>query len=168
MNIFRRRMGIGLGLVLVSCVAGLALLAYVTLRPVSKGECNRKMISTSMSSDRVWQALVGEEICSDGYFVTTDTEVVRLVRNNATQRTESDVFSADHSTGGVGRRNETWPVIRWLGPRLLEIEVPNKSLIGLSKERFEDVAIRIKFNPDNPEERKRWLKDIERGPGSKP
>lgn len=163
MNIFRRRMGIGLVLVLLSCVAGLALLAYVVLRPVPKDECNRKMISTSVSADRVWQALVGEETCSDGYFVTTNTDVVRLVRNSGAQRSEGDVFSADHFAAGVAGRDETRPVTRWLEPRLLEIEVPNKSLIGLSKERFEDVTIRIRFNPDNPEERKRWLKGIERG-----
>ena len=43
---------------------------------------------------------------------------------------------------------------------LLEIQIPNRSLIGLRAERFEDVAIRIKFNPDDPEARKHWLKDV--------
>jgi hypothetical protein len=122
-----------------------------------KGECQRETISRAISQDSFWIAYVYEDIRSDGYFTTVVADTVHLVRAHKHQL-EGDVFTID--TGGDPTNR---PILKWLSSRLLQIEVPNKSLIGLHKRRFDDVIIRVKFNPNDPAQRKRWLKEIEKG-----
>jgi hypothetical protein len=44
-----------------------------------------------------------------------------------------------------------------LSPQRLELTVPNKSLIGLQRSSYKGIEITIKFNPDDPAERRQFL-----------
>lgn len=150
-----KRLGVFESFVVLLCICAVAVLAHCKDSRSTKGGCEKRTVSTSLSPDRIWSAVVREEICSDGAFTTSAANVVQLVRSGETETDEGKIFSAD--TGG---HPENTPLLKWLAPRLLQITVPNKSLIGLSKSTFGDVNIQVKFDPDNPEERKRWLKEI--------
>jgi len=49
------------------------------------------------------------------------------------------------------------PVIDWVSDRTLQIKVPVNSLIGLQKSMEGDVTVSVKFDPDDPAERERFL-----------
>jgi hypothetical protein len=119
--------------------------------------CESETITKSKSPDGAWIAIVREDICSDGTFVTVVTDSVHLESHGVSQKRGGDVLTVD---GG----GDFKPKVHWLKPTLLQILIPNKSLIGLKKDKINGVKIRVKFNPNDPEERKRWLKEIERGP----
>jgi hypothetical protein len=131
-----------------------------------KGGCQREAISVLMSPDDAWVALVQEDICSDGYFVTTVTDTVQLSPRGATDavqltshsdkpKHENDIFALDEHG-----HPEMRPLTRWLSPQQLQITVPNKSLIGLQKSSYEGIEVVVKFEPDDPAERERWLKSL--------
>src|ERR1700681_703208 len=71
-----------------------------------KGGCQRQTISAMVSPDDEWVALVQEDTCSDGYFVTVVNDVVELVRRGTAgtvqltrhpdvPKHESDIFALD-------------------------------------------------------------------------
>ena len=131
-----------------------------------KGGCQRLTISAEISPDETWWALTQEDVCSDGYFVTTIIDTVQLVRRETVDtidltehpiepRHEDDVFAVEEHGHPENR-----PLTRWLSPQILQITVPNKSLIGLRKPTFQGIEISIKYDPDDPVERERWLKSL--------
>jgi hypothetical protein len=116
-------------------------------------ECERETISTLMSPDDSWVAVVQEITCSNQAFgMTSVTDGVQLVRRGDELKESNDVFGVDR--GGWKER----PLTRWLSPSKLQITVLNKSLIGLQKSSYDGVDIVVKFEPDDPVERERWLK----------
>jgi hypothetical protein len=144
---------------------GAAMLGGTALAQ-EKGGCQRETISVLMSPDDTWVALVQEDTCSDGYFVTTVTDTVQLARRDTTDtvqltrhadvpKHENDVFALDEHG-----RPENRPLARWLSPQELQVMIPNKSLIGLQKNSYESIEIVIKYEPDDPAERERWLKSL--------
>jgi len=137
-----------------------------TAQAQEKGGCQRRTISVLMSPDDAWVALVQEDMCSDGYFVTTLTDTVQLARCDTTAavqltwhpdkpKHENDVFALDEHG-----QPENRPLTRWLSAQKLQITVPNKSLIGFQKSNYERIEIVIKYEPDDPAERERWLKSL--------
>lgn len=130
-----------------------------------KAGCQRETISMSVSPDNAWIALVQEDICSDGAFVTTITNTILLVRHDSieniplaahaeTPAHPNDIFTMDKP----GPENR--PTIRWLSAAKLQVTVPNKSLIGLKKDHYDTIEIVIKYEPDDPAERERWRKSL--------
>jgi hypothetical protein len=116
-------------------------------------ECEGEMISMLVSPDDGWVALVQEVVCSgEGFGTTAITDGVQIVRRGEVPEKGNDVFGVDE-----GGRAEIRPLTRWLSPQKLQITVPNKSLIGLQKSSYEGIEIVIKFEPDDPAERERWL-----------
>jgi hypothetical protein len=109
------------------------------------------MLSTLKSPDERWDAVVQEEVCSDGAFVTTVAGVIQLVPHGQKLRPEDDVFAAGYES------QEPRP--RWTSPSNLEITVPNLSAIGVQKQSHEGVAISIKFEPDAPVARERFWRE---------
>ncbi len=156
--------GITFGLAMLVCTVVLIVLWHEFDRNLSAGGCDSEIIAQTLSADHAWRALVREETCSDGAFTTTMADVVHLVgaSSDGGKAIEGDVFAVSEGGHPYNR-----PVIRWVGPRLLDIVVPNKSSIGLRRDAFDGVTIRVRFNPDNPEERKRWLEDIKMAPVTK-
>jgi hypothetical protein len=127
--------------------------------------CSRTAISMTVSPDDTWVALVRRDICSDGFFVTTVVNTVQLLRYAAVGTIdllprpelptirENDVFAVE------GPTPKQRPLIRWLANSKLQITVPNLSLIGLKKDSYEKVDIIVKFEPDDPGARERWLRE---------
>ena len=143
-------------------IVSAAVLAGAALAQGEAG-CQRQTISMLMSPDDAWVALVHEDICSDGYFVTTVTDTVQLVRRDTTDavvlawhadepKHDNDVFALDEHGHPENR-----PLTRWLSSQKLQITIPNKSTIGLQKSGYEGIEIVLNYEPDDPTEREQWL-----------
>jgi len=122
----------------------------------AEGGCWRSTISALTSPDDAWVALVRQDVCSDGAFVTTVVDKVQLVRRNSIGTIplgplpdepihENDVFAVEDGGHPADR-----PLIRWLSADKLEISIPNRIHIGLQKSEYEGVQIVVKRNPDDP------------------
>jgi hypothetical protein len=136
----------------------------------AEGGCWSSTISALISPDDVWVALVRQEICSDGLFVTTVVDKVQLVRRISIDTIplgprpdepihENDVFGIEEAGYPPIR-----PLTRWLSPDQLEISIPNLIPVGSQKSEYEGVQIVVKHNPDDPAAsaaREQWL--IEHG-----
>lgn len=120
-----------------------------------KAGCNRMIVSTVMSPDNAWVALVQEEVCADGAFTTAVTNTVQIARRGEEAMPQQDVFAIDNHG-----HYENRPRIRWLSSSTVQITVPNKSLIGLHKMNIHDIDIVVKFDPDDPIERERFLREL--------
>jgi hypothetical protein len=82
---------------------------------------------------------------------------IRLTWKHDEANHEGDVFGLD-----IHGHREDRPRLWWLSPTKLQITVPNKSLIGLQKADYQGIEIVVKFEPDDPAERERFLKETER------
>jgi hypothetical protein len=139
----------------ISLVAAIPILSHGGFAD-EKSECERKTISMLMSPDDSWIVLVHEDTCSGGDFATTGiTDTVQLLRPGEESKHQNDIFAVEEHGNPLNR-----PMTRWLGPQKLQITIPNRSLIGLKKRRYEDVEIVIKYDPDDPAERARFLKEL--------
>src|SRR5262245_46170585 len=104
-----------------------------------KARCERDTLDTVVSPDESWRAVLVEEACSDGAFVTTVTYTVQLVRRDAVPRREDDIFAID----AAGQPQNSVST-SWTSPHELHITIPNKSAIGLRKDSHEDIDIVVK------------------------
>jgi hypothetical protein len=122
----------------------------------ARAECQSELVSFLLSPDNAWAALVQEELCTgDGPASAGVTDTVQIVERGQEPTHLNDVFGVEEHG-----RPENRPLIRWLAARKLQITVPNLSLIGLQKSRYAGVEISIKFEPDDPVARDRWLTDL--------
>lgn len=146
---------------IVLCVGG----SLVPSTSNAAAECTNRVISTLLSPDDGWVAVVQETFCSNDAFAMSSTgDAVELVRPgvelpiNIRPGVEpiknNTVFGLDRGSW------EDRPLTQWLSPSKLQITVPNKSLISLQKSSFEGVEIVVRFDPDDPAERERWLKSL--------
>jgi hypothetical protein len=147
--------------VLAACLLGTALSSFSdpTVAQNVPGKdiagCSRDEILRIASPDLSWVAFVQEEVCSDGAFVTTIDDIVQLARRGVVPKHKSDVFAiAEH--GDPGSR----PVLRWLSDQKLQITVPNRSLIGLRKNRYRGIDVVVRFDPDDPIARQQFLQNL--------
>jgi hypothetical protein len=109
------------------------------------------------SPDDSWAALMQEEACSDGAFVTTVEDYIRLVRRSEAPTCDNDVFAIEYHGGAKYR-----PVLEWLSSRKLRITVPNKCIVDLQKSSYQGIDVSVRFEPDEPAERERFLKSLGR------
>jgi hypothetical protein len=127
-------------------------------------DCERETIAMTSSPDGKWMALVREGECSDGRIVTVSTDTVQLVPRSSLEtiplerspdqpRHENDVLVVDYYG-----HFESRPVLQWLSPRQLQVTIPNLSGIGMQKSSYQDVAIVLRFDPDDPVAREKWRK----------
>lgn len=143
---------------LVRLMAYLGCTLAVTLVGVTKtrAECQSELVSFLLSPDEAWAAIVQEELCTgDGPASTGVTDTVQIVARGQEPTHLNDVFGIEEHG-----RPENRPLIHWLAARKLQITVPNLSLIGLQKSAYAGVEISIKFEPDDPVARDRWLTDL--------
>jgi hypothetical protein len=139
----------------ISLIAAISILSHGGFAD-EKSECERKTISMLMSPDDYRIVFVHEETCSGEGFATTGiTDIVQLVQPGKESNHQNDIFAVEEHVNPLNR-----PMTQWLGPQKLQITVPNRSLIGLKKRRYEDVEIVIKYDPDDPAERARFLKKL--------
>lgn len=115
--------------------------------------CDRTLISKTSSPDQRWEASVVDTVCSDGIFVTTSTNNIQVVENG--QPVGQDALIVEFHG-----HDEDRPVIEWLDNRELKINLPNKSIIGLWKEKVGPVAVLIEFYPNDSDERIKFLQEL--------
>jgi hypothetical protein len=116
--------------------------------------CDRTIISSAFSPDHAWSALVYRDVCSHGSAMTTVIlEKVRLVRHGEDQNRDEDVLVLDQPSNPAGH-----PAPEWLTSRVMQITIPNNSIITLKKNKYIDVEVKIKFDPDDPSQRREFLK----------
>lgn len=131
----------------------------------ARAACVRQTIAMSFSPDDRWVALVREGECSNGASVTVSTDTVQLVPRKAIDTVslarlpdksqhENDVLVVDYYG-----RFENRPLLKWVSRRQLQIIIPNISGIGLRKSNYHDIAIAIRFDPDDPAAREKWRKE---------
>jgi hypothetical protein len=138
----------------VSCVT--LLLIGTMASAQSDASCQRHTTATLASPDAAWLALVQEDTCVGVFpFTTGVTDTVQLVRPGEQPDSDNDVFALEEHG-----RPENRPLLRWLSPQKLQITVPNRSLIGLQKRAFAGVEIVVKYDPDDPAERARFLQEL--------
>jgi hypothetical protein len=144
-----------------SWVLGLLIIMAGTVSAgTAVAACDADTISTLVSPDDDWVALVQEVVCSgEGFGTTSITDGVQIVRRGGQPEKGNDICVIDE-----GGHPENRPLIRWLSYRKLQITVPNKSLIGLQKNTYMDFEIVIKFEPDDPIARERWLRSLKSSP----
>jgi hypothetical protein len=122
--------------------------------------CQREMVAMGVSPDDKWIAVVQEEVCSGlGIASTNVTDVVQLVPRERKPENGDDIFAVEGHGDPTQRPN-----IRWLSSTKLQINVPNKSLIGLDKKNYAGIEIAVKYEPDDPAERERFLKQFDLTP----
>ena len=122
--------------------------------------CQREIVAMGVSPEDKWVAVVQEEVCSGpGIASTNVTDVVQLVPQERKPENGDDIFAVEGHGDPTQRPN-----VRWLSSTKLQINVPNKSLIGLDKKSYAGIEIAIKYEPDDPAERERFLKQFELTP----
>jgi hypothetical protein len=118
-------------------------------------QCEREtMISQLISPDDAWVAVVEEHVCSgEGLATTGVDDTVQLLRSGEKPKRGDYVFSISEQGNPLNR-----PLTRWLSPQKLQITIPNKSLFVLKRDRYEGIEIVVKYEPNDPAERERWLR----------
>jgi len=141
--------------VLSPALCGMLLAVAVRAAAAPEAGCERQTVSLLVSPDDAWTALIYEDLCSHGpAFTTVILDRVHLVRRGEESKEDSDVLVVDE-----GGHPENRPLTQWLSPQKLQITIPNKSLVSLRKRSYEGIEVVVKFNPDNPVERDRFLKE---------
>jgi hypothetical protein len=140
-------------------------LSLCTITPAfSDATCEARPIAMSMSPDDKWIAVVREGLCTAGS-VSVSTNTVEIVPRDAMSNLsllpssgqpehEGDVLAVDYYGHFQSR-----PVLRWLSPQSLQIAIPNISGVGLSKPNYRGVQIVVKYKPDDPAAREKWVKE---------
>jgi len=79
---------------------------------------------------------------------------ISLTSRSEKPEAENDVLVVDYYGHPENR-----PSLRWLSPGKLQITIPNISSVGLQRSSFQGVDIAIKYEPDDPLARERWLRE---------
>jgi hypothetical protein len=155
-----------------SIIAG-AVAILLGMQAPSQGEeleFQRETISAVVSPDNARVALVQEGVCSDGRLVTISTDTVQLARRDATDtihlapRPDTPQHDNDILVVDYYGHPENRPLVQWLSPQKLQITIPNFSGVGLQSSSYEGVNIIVKFEPDDPIARERWLREHRMAP----
>lgn len=112
-------------------------------------ECEYQTVAAVPSPDGVWSAVARQEVCgtitpastSVVYFVHLVRKDEKLVRDNAVLILDEEQFRLD-----------------WLSAQKLQIIAPVYSYIPLEKADYQGIEVVLKFDPDDPVERVRVLK----------
>jgi hypothetical protein len=138
----------------VGAALSLAIGPIVTLIDFTrqKAGCDSETKGMAISPDGFWVAFVQQEFRGDGAFVTTGDDYVQLVQRGIVPTHDNDVFAVDdHGT------EENRPRLLWMSPQKLQITLPNTSLTGLPKSSYQGIEIQVRFQPDDPVARERFL-----------
>ncbi len=90
-------------------------------------------------------------------FETTETFTVLVARHGDTVGGGEPVFEVDNFTDDW----HTAFTLRWLSERELEITVPNLSQATLLKQEHGQVAVTLRYSPDDTAARERWRQHLE-------
>jgi hypothetical protein len=115
------------------------------------GKCSHTVIDRLPSPDGSWVAVIDEYTCDVGSFSTDITAEVHLVSTKSPLR-EIEVLGVD--TGG--NDNER-PRVAWFAPSVLQVNVPQYSILKVLTRQVEGVQVDVRFDPLDPALRAIWL-----------
>lgn len=118
--------------------------------------CTHETLSELESPDGTRVAVVQEHVCSDGAFTTALTSTVGIAWAGNVPARDEIIYSADWYS------REAKPRGQWLSPEKLQITVPTTASIALFKSWYLGVEVALEFDPDDPAERLRWLRERDR------
>jgi hypothetical protein len=127
--------------VLVGCVAWF----------LPRSEHEVQLVSTSRSPDGAWEASVVKVWNSDGWFITTVSDQIRL---SSTRKPGEGVEMMWMDAVGAVPFD---PLLAWAASNVLQVTVPNLSEIGVRRREFGGVHLDLRFDPPDPAARKAWL-----------
>jgi hypothetical protein len=117
----------------------------------------RKVLAQAASPDGAWVATVYYNVCALGPLVTAVSDTVEVARPN---EKPTPVPSPATVFGMDDYYDDNKPIsVAWIGPRNLEITIPNDASAGKQDSAFADITISYKYMPDDPVERaclKQW------------
>ena len=116
--------------------------------------CERTWTSETLQSpDRLWTAVVYEESCDRGLF----RDFKRLVElRRADEASGTPVLFPEGQWDGHEDVR-----LRWLEPNVLEVSVPNRTVLNYQVREHGSVEIRVAYRNDDPEDRSRWIRALE-------
>lgn len=109
-------------------------------------------ITEELSPDGAWKAVVDETVVEPGFGGASITDEVDVVSTRDPPR-RAEVLGVD--TGG---HDEDRPRIAWTGLNILRVTIDNLSYVTPHRLDYEDVAIDLRFDPDDPPARAAWLR----------
>lgn len=156
-----RRIGRTIALISIAAAVGLGGLIWWGVESLRKLECDATAMAVVPSPDRAWEAVTDHVVCSTGGFATTTVDdVVRVRRPGDALKRGTELLPGDVFTIDEGGDSSQRPILLWLSPQRLQITVPNKSFVETLHDKFQDVDIVVKFDPDDPAEREKFLKSF--------
>lgn len=129
-------------LLALTCLSGMA----DSLR-AAEPECDRSGSKTTPSPDGKWIASVQEEVCTTTRGGAAAGITVVLV-SAADESHRRRVFLMP-----VPRSREDWPRVRWQGPSLVEVRVPNLSEPNPPEPEYDGIKVLLAYCGDNPADR---------------
>ena len=124
------------------------------LNPGRQG-CDRALLSSHPSPDLVRVAMVQEDICSDGYFVTMPSYSVSLVRQNRMNdyQLRGHFDHLDHKDTTIatisGAGSGAVPLLSWRSDAELRMSVPRGARIGVMETVLDGVSISMRVYGDD-------------------
>lgn len=112
--------------------------------------CDREGMKEFRSTDGRWIARVYGKTCDLG-IMTSAAVLVDLVQAGVPDSAVT-VLSIDMPTS-----ENLWPKVQWESPNRLVIQLPANANIALQMANFQNIAIQVRFCPEDSAERSRWL-----------
>jgi hypothetical protein len=150
------------GTIAVLLIAGLPLTAcYWCVHGFTGNGCTGTTVTEIAPPTVTWSASVIAWLCESPFL--TDA-VVEMQRTSARDATRSAVILGV-DTGG---HDDERPRIVWTAPYVLQVIAPNRSYLNVTTLEYNVIRIDLRFDPDDSEDRARWLKEKDHGPDGTP
>jgi len=136
--------------------AAIALVAFGA--PWHEGRaspCERSWSAKITSPDRKWTADLHEDVCDAGLGAAAQELVDLVPRADPARRTTVLIPTGQWT-------NPAQVEARWLGPKTLEVSVPNRTRFEVRRAHHNGIEIRIRYRDDNPVDRAKWLDWVKR------
>jgi hypothetical protein len=138
------------GWMVKAATCSIAMLLTATAR--GEAACERETIAMLLSPDNKWVALVREGVCTGGR-ITVSTDTVQLVPRDKLEsiglahspdepQHENDVLVVDYYGHFENR-----PLLEWLSQNELQITIRNRKGVGLQKDNYQGLAIKLRSSP---------------------
>jgi hypothetical protein len=123
--------------------------------------CTGTTVAEIVSPTGTWKASVVDWLCESPW-VTHITASVQLVSTRGPVRS-ADILGVD--TGG---HDDERPRIAWTATDVLQVTVPNRVYLKVRTLDYAGIRIDLRFDPDDIEDRTRWLQRGDFSPDGTP
>ena len=124
------------------CCAGIAFIVLLYFLVRSNAGCEYLSESRSPSPDATSVAIVVEEACSDGAWITIVGNTAHLTRPDEMPNDANIAFVQDVGSAG--------PIIaEWLSPQKLQITTKTWPINGPTERDFRGIIVIVRYDPDN-------------------